>query len=147
MAFKWSTAANGADSPATIPYTKTAETALAKGDLLAWDVANNGLERATASTDTLTAEAIAYDAAVIADVECVAVPLTPGQFWEVDTTSNTAAGQVGQRAILTDEATINNTGSDDANKEAIVRIVRVIGAASEKKALVKIIGVPGQVVS
>ncbi len=79
---------------------------------------------------------------VIADVECVAVPITGGQFWEADLANNSAAGQVGQRAILTDHDTVNNTGSDASGNDAMVRIVRVIGAATDKKALVKFMGVP-----
>lgn len=145
MAFVYKTSNNGGASPATFPYTKTTETVFNKGDLLVWDVANNALERATSSSTNITAEAIAYDSATAGDTECVAVPLASGQFWEVDTNVVTAAGQVGQRAALTDHDTLDNTGSDVNTTAAFLRIVRVIGATSAKKALVKVMGVPGMV--
>jgi len=54
-----------------------------------------------------------------------------------DTTNNSNAAHTGQRMVLTDSLTVNNTGTDDAN--GVVEQMAVVGAAADKKILVRFV--------
>lgn len=55
----------------------------------------------------------------------------------VDCTNNSDAADNGQRMILTDSLTVNNTGTDSAS--GVVEQVEPYGAAADKKILVKFV--------
>ncbi len=54
-----------------------------------------------------------------------------------DTTNNSNPAHTNQRMLLTDSATVNNTGTDDAN--GVVEQMAVVGAAADKKIIVRFV--------
>lgn len=60
-----------------------------------------------------------------------------GDFVLADTTNNTSITHNYQRMILTNSQTVNNTGTDSA--VGVVEQVAVVGAASDKKILCRIL--------
>lgn len=139
MAFKWSTA-NSDQSPATIEVAKTSETAMAKGNVVSWDIPNNALERGTSTMTVHSMYGVCYQTRVAGDTTVVVVPFSPGQIWEADATNDSATAQVGERAVLTDSATLNNTSSDVTGDTGVFRILAPVGAAADRKLLVSPLG-------
>lgn len=137
MAFKWSNA-NSDQSPATISLPKKAE-AHTKGMCLAINRTNSNLEKATASSTTITVRAIAMGNAASGDAESLVVLVSPTQIWEADLTNNSSINHCGDRMILTDEGTVNNTGTDDTTTAGVVEFLKPVGEASDKKGLVRFI--------
>ena len=138
MSFKLVNGGND-QSGATVRVAKTAETAMAKGDVVAWDIANNAVERATSSTTVLTLFGVCMEARVAGDTDVLVQPINGSQIWEADTANNThATDQTGERCALTDHDTLNNSGTDVSTHggAAVARIIAPVGAVADKKALV-----------
>lgn len=111
-------------------------TTILKDQLLALDVANDGVIPATSSSTTLTvfgvAQAAVTTTASVGSVRCIMVQ--QGQIWEADCTNNTAANQQLNRHALTSGVAVNNTSSDVTDNTGVVTMIRKIGAVSDKKA-------------
>lgn len=55
------------------------------------------------------------------------------QLWSVDSTNNANASHNGQRMVLTDKSTVNNTGSDSTSASAVFEQVGFTGAVGDKR--------------
>ena len=131
-------------SPGNIRLAKTAVTAMAAGDVLAWNVSSNALERATSSSTTLTVYGVCVETRVAADTNVLVCPFGPMQVWRCDVTNTSATTQIGERAALTDQATLNNSDSDVTGTTGVFRQLGFVGATTDKKMLVQPL-VPGMI--
>lgn len=113
-----------------------ASTTILKDQILALDVANDGVIPATSSSTTLTAFAVAQAATTtVGSAGSVrAILIQPGQIWEIDCTNNTAANQQLNRHALSSGVAVNNTSSDVTDNTGIATMLRKTGAAADKKA-------------
>jgi hypothetical protein len=118
-----------------VEATVTAGVAIAKGDVLA--VNGNVLERATASSTVHSVFGVAGETISTADTKIKVIPIVPNaqQIWKCDTTNNTASTQRYENAVLTDQATLNNTDSTVTGPTGIFTMLDFAGAAADKKAV------------
>lgn len=141
---------------AGVEVKKGTATALAIGDVVAIDRSDNSVIRATsshdnrgdgtaASADCLFGVCTSTEAA--ADTTCRVTPLVQGMLLLADLANNSSTDHNLQRMVLTDHDTLNNSGTDDHTDHAIFMQIAPVGAASDKKALVMILGVLGQAVA
>jgi len=59
------------------------------------------------------------------------------QEWEVEAANSSSASHNGDAMVLTDQNTINNSGTNSTAKEAIVVQIKPVGAAADKRIRVK----------
>lgn len=113
---------------------------IVKDQLLADDVSNKGWIPATSSSTTLTIRAIAQDPEVTVGSTGIvrAILLEEGQLVIADCTNNTAANQIAIRHALTDGLTVNNTSSEQTGTTGIMKMIKPIGVAADKKALFQV---------
>ncbi len=118
--------------------TKGASTVFAKGAVVA--KAASGLctpgTSATVRSEVLGISNLAI-AALDALTEVPAIEIFENDLFVVDTTNNSNEAHNGQRMVLTDSVTVNNTGTDDA--DGIVEQVEAYGDPSDKKILVRFV--------
>jgi len=148
MAFKIVGSSGVVIDTAGFAFPKHTATAFAVGDVVTNSVTNNGLIRATSTHDNNGATplfGIAINAPVAATTEAIVVQLVDGMILEADLANNSSTAHNMQRMTLTDHDTLNNAGTDSAADTAIFTQIRPIGDASDKKALVVVKGVAGQV--
>lgn len=88
-------------------------------------------------------KAIALEAATTAETEIKAVIVNPEQTFEAQSANASNSSHNGDRMVLTDENTVNNTGTDSTAEAAVVVQVGVVGATSENRILVKFLGGTG----
>lgn len=106
--------------------------AVAVGDLLELNPGSaESWVLATSSSEFWTPKAVATASAVSGDTEVKAVIVTPYQLWEADVTNNGASAHDNQLMVLTDEATVNNTGTNSTANSAIFRQKNFTGAAAD----------------
>lgn len=105
------------------------------GDMLALGVGATTWSDAAATTEHWQLKAVAMEtvAATATEVKCQLVK--PGQLWIMETANNSSSLHNGDRMILTDTNTVNNTGTDDASEEACVIQLAPVGAVAEKRIL------------
>lgn len=99
-----------------------------KGDALAIDATTGYAIKATSSSTRLLIAAQDYESAAGEHPE-VLVYANPACIFEADTNANTAQAQVGDAVDLTDHDTVNNA----ATSVGVVRVLKVLGAAADKK--------------
>jgi hypothetical protein len=61
------------------------------------------------------------------------IPLHSGMYVIADCTNATAENQLNKNHLLTNCATVNNTSTHSADKDAVFVALRVVGSASDKK--------------
>jgi hypothetical protein len=137
MAFSQAIIKNATRSVESFP--KASGTVYAKGAIIAKDLGSNATLPATSSTPRssvlgVTTEAVA---AVDARIEINGYEIFSNDEFLVDSTNNSNAAHYGQRMVLTNSTTVNNTGTDDA--AGLVYQVGVYGAAADKKLVVKFV--------
>lgn len=120
---------------------KTTTAATAVGDLLS--ETGDGVTRST-SSDTVSGatrfDSIAMSIQAASDTEVLVVKLVDGMVLQATCTNNTNDNQVGSRVAVTDHTAINNTTTDLTTNVAPFEIVAIIGATTDKKALVRYVG-------
>lgn len=111
------------------------------GDAVMLDTTSDSIDvvPATAATTTLNIYAVAMETVTSAATSLLCAIITPEQEWKVDSTNNSNASHSYQRMILTDKATVNNTGTTDATSAAIFLQTGVSGATTDKKLVGKFI--------
>ncbi len=107
--------------------------AFAIGDLAAYDRSNAVVVKATSSTSVEDIIGVCVEATTTADTSVLVQELEEGDEFVANTTNNSSATHNYQRMILTDAATVNNTGTDSTNDAAVVVQMAPVGAASAKK--------------
>ena len=115
---------------------------VSKGDLLALGAGATTWSLGAATTEHWQLKAVALADAITADTEVLAILVSSvAQEWEAESANNSNAAHNGDRMLLTDEDTVNNTGTDSTAEEACFIQTGVIGAAADKR--IKGIIVPG----
>lgn len=109
------------------------------GDALHADWTSDAVDAvpATASSKTTNILAVAMETVTSSATSLLVALIEPSQVWLVSSTNNSSSNHRRQRMILTDKATVNNTGTDDTTVNAVVQQVGEVGAAGDKKLLVK----------
>ena len=87
----------------------------------------------TSGTEWWTEKAIAIESATSSDTEVNCVLVHPLQLVEVEVANNSSTAHNGQRMVLTDKNTVNNTGSNATGNDAIFRQHSTVGVAADKK--------------
>ena len=76
----------------------------------------------TATSDHFTRKAVAIELVASGTAEVKAILVNDLQLWEADATNSSDAADDGDRMILTDSVTVNNTGTDvSGQKPAFVQ--------------------------
>src|SRR3990167_8615174 len=105
---------------------------LAIGDLIELDVGATTWTVADAATEHWQKKAVCVASATTAATTVLAMPVLPGQKWAAQSINNSAAADNGDRMLLTDQNTVNNTGTDNTSEEAVFIQLGVQGAAADK---------------
>lgn len=103
------------------------------GDLMELDVGAVAWTDADASTEHWQLKGVAIETVTTAATVIKLQMVTPGQIWVAETANNSAAVDNGDRMLLSDANTVNNTGTDNTSEEACFIQLRPIGAAAEKR--------------
>ncbi len=106
-----------------------------------YDRTNEVLVAATSSSTPESLAGVFVKAVTSSDTEAQVQEIVDGDVYIADTTNNSDANHNMQRMILTDAATINNTGTDSTADAAVIQQIAPVGAASAKKILCKIVRV------
>lgn len=114
-------------------YLPVSSLAVTKDTLMMADRANNVLIKATSAAATTNSLWLARETVANTATQIKVEPVLATELYEVDCTNNTAATQILERMVLTDEATINNTDTDSAVNEGIFEALYVKGAVGDKK--------------
>lgn len=119
-------------------WTKNATTDTgAIGDIYYWNAGADAALPGDTSVISCDRAGILLGATVSGDTTIdVQIP-TPDQLWEVETANSTDTADTGQNMVLTDQNTINNTGTNSTDSKAIIVQVDTLGATSDKKILVR----------
>lgn len=106
---------------------KVATQAYTIGDLMEASRTTGGVIPATATSKTTNVVAVAVETVDNTVTTILSTLLSPDQIWECAVTNTANVAHNGQRMVLTDKATVNNTGTDDASVNAVVTQVGVTG--------------------
>lgn len=108
--------------------------ALAVGDLVTFDRSLGIVIKATSSSSVEDLAGVVVEATTTADttVLCQKISNEDTEF-VASTTNNSNSAHNYQRMVLTDQATVNNTGTDSTNDAAVVMQLYPVGVAADKK--------------
>lgn len=107
--------------------------AVTEGDLLHLAAGSTTWADGTSSTEHWMLKAVAAETVTTAATSVNAQLVVPGQFWVAETANNSAAADNGDRMVLTDTNTVNNTGTDSAAQTAVFVQFGTMGTAAEKR--------------
>lgn len=105
------------------------------GDMLVLEVGATSYTLATSTSEHWQRQIIAIEAATTSETEIKAVLVTPYQLWDVELGANSSASHDGDRMVLTDANTVNNTGSDSVAQTAMFIQKTPKGVAADQRAL------------
>lgn len=88
---------------------------------------------ATASSTTVTLKGVAMQTVAATATVLLVCLVSPRQQWTCDTTNNSNAAHNYQRMILTDKATVNNTGTDSTSASAVIEQQGIVGPVANKR--------------
>lgn len=112
---------------------------VAVGDVLAKSRSAYVATLATASTSFEDVLGVAVEAKTTADTSVLYQKLIEEDVYLADTTNNSNATHNLQRMVLTDQATVNNTGTDSTSDAAIIEQIAPVGATTDKKILCRFV--------
>lgn len=104
---------------------------LAIGDMLELAVGATTWTEAAATTEHWQLKAVCMASATTADTEVLAQLVGPGQVWEAEAANASDAADNGDRMLLTDKNTVNNTGTDSTAEEACFIQLGVVGDTAD----------------
>jgi len=108
--------------------------AVTQGDLMTLAVGATTWSDGAATLEYWQLKAIATETvASTATVVKATLVVSLSQQWACETANNSAAADNGDRMILSDANTVNNTGTDDTSDDAVVIQRLPMGAASDKR--------------
>lgn len=102
------------------------------GDAVAYSRSAHTVIPATASTTTNDIFAVAMETVTSAATTLLCAIVKPEQKWVADVTNATNTNHNYQRMILTDKATVNNTGTDDTSSAAVFTQVGVVDSTGKR---------------
>jgi hypothetical protein len=116
-----------------VPLTVSSN-AIASGDLLDLAVGSVSWEDASSSTQHWQLKAVATETVTTAATTCKARMVSSiTQLWVVESANNSDAAHNGDRMVLTDTNTVNNTGTDSTSQNACFIQTGTVGAAADKR--------------
>lgn len=98
---------------------------------------------ATATSNARTLKGVAQEAASSAATVVKVLLCGTSQLWVAATTNNADSAHVGDRMVLTDANTVNNTGSDNTGAAAVFQMLAVSGATTDKRIIGRFTGLYG----
>jgi len=126
-------------------YPIVASTAFAQGSLTYR--ANGVLNPCDGSTETtISVFGVCQNTSgADSDADILVTPITQGTLWLIDCTSDTAAAQLLKTHLMTDAVTLANSSTEDATSAAVAFMHELVGATTDKKAIVEFIRINGVV--
>jgi len=112
---------------------KISSITVVRGDLLCWDRSNNVAILATSSTSAEDLAGVAVEAATTAETSILIQKISENDEYSAGTASASNVSMDYERMVLTDENTVNNTGTDSTSDAAVFMQIGIIGAADDKK--------------
>lgn len=112
---------------------------LAVGDMLELDVGATTWTTADSATEHWQKKAVVQEAATSSATVVKAIPVLPGQIWEAESANDAATADNGDRMLLTDQNTVNNTGTDNTSEEACFIQRGFAGATTDKRLLGEVV--------
>lgn len=131
--------------PNTTEFKKVrvASQAYARGDLVMLDRTSDSVDvvPATSSATTTRIYGVALETVTSSATELLVALVNAQQEWSVESANTASANHNYQRMVLTDANTVNNTGTDDTNDEAVFMQTGVLGTTSIIGKLLKVANV------
>lgn len=93
---------------------------LAVGDLLEMDVGATAATVADSATEHWQRKGVCMEAATSSDTTVLVKIVNPKQVWKCEVANTVNTSHNGDRMVLTDRNTVNNTGTDSTAEEAVV---------------------------
>lgn len=114
---------------------RIASQAYTLGDAVMADYTSDAVDvlPATASSKTTNIFGVAMQTVLSSATVLLVAIITDKQRWSADTTNNGNTNHNMQRMILTDKATVNNTGTDDTSVNAVFQQFGLAGTAASKR--------------
>ncbi len=114
---------------------KVASQAYTIGDAVMQDYTSDAVDvvPATSSAKTTNIYGVAMETVASSATSLLVAIITDVQRWTADVTNTSVVNYEFQRMVLTDKATVNNTGTDDTSVNAVFQQMGVIGALSAKR--------------
>lgn len=114
---------------------KVASQAYTIGDAVMADYTSDAVDvvPATSSAKTTNIYGVAMETVTSAATSLLVAIITDKQRWTADVTNTSVVNHEFERMVLTDKATVNNTGTDDTSVNAVFQQMGVIGALSAKR--------------
>lgn len=106
---------------------------LAIGDMLELDVGATTWTEAAATTEHWQLKAVCAASATTADTVVLAQLVASGQAWEAESANASDAADDGDRMLLTDKNTVNNTGTDSTAEEVCFIQLGTIGDTADNR--------------
>jgi hypothetical protein len=97
----------------------------------------------TSSSNHFTEKAIATGSATTADSYVNVELATLNDIYEVESNASSDATHNGDMMVLSDKNTVNNTGTNSTAQAGVVRQLAAIGTNTDKRILVKFVGLTG----
>ena len=116
---------------------------LAVGDMLELDAGATAWTVADASTQHWQKKVIVVEPATSSDTLVKVLPVSNRMTFKVDVANNSSSNHDGDRMLLTDKNTVNNSGTDSTAQEAVFIQDRPVGSASDKTVLGKFVAGTG----
>jgi len=110
---------------------------LAIGDLIELDVGATAWTVGDSATEHWQRKGVCMEAATSSDTKVKVLLVSPDQEWEVESANSSSADDNGDRMVLTDKNTVNNSGTDSTAEEAVVIQIAPVGSATDNKILVR----------
>jgi len=96
----------------------------------------------TSTSKDYEVRGVAMETVTSAATQLLVALVTPRQRWSVDATNNSNATHNGQRQVLTDKSTVNNTGTDSTSASAVVEQIGFTGVVGDKRLVVRFLAAP-----
>ena len=119
--------------PIEYKQLRIANQAYAIGDAAMWDRVSDAIDVVPATSSTITANiaAISMETHLSTDTLGLFAILAPDQRWAADSTNASNTNHNQQRMVLTNQGTVNNTGTDSS--AGIFQQTGTIGVASANR--------------
>lgn len=97
------------------------------GDLVDVSRTAGTVTPSTSSSTTVTIRGVAMETKASTDTTLLVALCKPTQRWTADVTNTANTAHNGQRMVLTDKGTVNNTGTDSTSASAVFEQLGVVG--------------------
>lgn len=102
------------------------------GDLVDVSRTAGTVTPSTASSTTVTIRGVAMQTVTNTATTLLVALVSPRQRWVADSTNTPSTSHNGQRMVLTDKATVNNTGTDSTSAAAVFEQLAVADTTGKR---------------